>query len=150
MARRSFIVALVVAAAAVDVVHRPAVTTYCHAGRRCRGGRGHDDRRCWADETCKRSDNPFDAPRAAHVRPAAAPGNPVAYRTHAERVAQRRREWNSTPDVTGLILISAQAAGVAPRSSFPPRAQTAPGDPRGGKMGGAAEALRRGPPAARG
>ena len=27
--------------------------------------------------------NPFDAPRAAHVRPAAAPGNPVAYRTAA-------------------------------------------------------------------
>ena len=87
-----FIVALVVAAA-VDVVHRPAVTTYCHAGRRCRGGRGQEDKRCWADKTCAKADNPFDAPRAAHVRPAAAPGNPVAYRTHAERVAQRRREW---------------------------------------------------------
>ena len=89
---KSFIVALVVAAA-VDVVHRPAVTTYCHAGRRCRGGRGQEDKRCWADKTCAKADNPFDAPRAAHVRPAAAPGNPVAYRTHAERVAQRRREW---------------------------------------------------------
>ena len=78
-----FIVALVVAAA-VDVVHRPAVTTYCHAGRRCRGGRGQEDKRCWADKTCAKADNPFDAPRAAHVRPAAAPGNPVAYRTHAQ------------------------------------------------------------------
>ena len=89
---KSFIVALAVAAAAVEVVHRPAVPTYCHAGRRCRGGRGQD-KRCWADETCSVAPNPFDAPRAAHVRPAAAPGNPVAYRTHAERVAQRRREW---------------------------------------------------------
>ena len=51
---------------------------------------------------------------------------------------------------TGLILISAQAAGVAPRSSLPPRAQTAPGDPRDRETGGAAEALRRGPSAARG
>ena len=93
MSRRGiYAAALVVAAAAVEVVHRPAVTTYCHAGRRCRGGRGLD-KRCWADETCNVAPNPFDAPRAAHVRPAAAPGNPVAYRTHAERVAQRRREW---------------------------------------------------------
>ena len=89
---KSFIVALAVAAAADVVQHRPAVPTYCHAGRRCRGGRGQD-KRCWADETCNVAPNPFDAPRAAHVRPAAAPGNPVAYRTHAERVAQRRREW---------------------------------------------------------
>ena len=92
---KSFIVALAVATAveeatAVDVQHKPAVTTYCHAGRRCRGGQ---DKRCWADKTCAKADNPFDAPRAAHVRPAAAPGNPVAYRTHAERVALRRREW---------------------------------------------------------
>ena len=87
---KSFMVALAVAAAAVDVQHKPAVTTYCHAGRRCRGGQ---DKRCWADKTCAKADNPFDAPRAAHVRPAAAPGNPVAYRTHAERVALRRREW---------------------------------------------------------
>jgi hypothetical protein len=99
MARRGVYAAALVVAAAADVVqHRPAVTTYCHAGRRCRGGRGQE-KRCWADETCKRTGvarlapNPFDAPRAAHVRPAAAPGNPVAYRTHAERVAQRRREW---------------------------------------------------------
>ena len=63
---KSFIVALVVAAA-VDVVHKPAVTTYCHAGRRCRGGQ---DKRCWADKSCAKADNPFDAPRAAHVRPA--------------------------------------------------------------------------------
>ena len=95
MTRRGVYTAALVVAAAVDVVqHRPAVPTYCHAGRRCRGGRGQD-KRCWADETCKRTDvapNPFDTPRAAHVRPAAAPGNPVAYRTHAERVAQRRRE----------------------------------------------------------
>ena len=42
MSRRGiYAAALVVAAAAVEVVHRPAVTTYCHAGRRCRGGRGH-------------------------------------------------------------------------------------------------------------
>ena len=92
---KSFIVALAVAAAADVVQHRPAVPTYCHAGRRCRGGRGQD-KRCWADETCSVAPNPFDAPRAAHVRPAAAPGNPVAYRTHAERVAQRRREWIRT------------------------------------------------------
>ena len=42
MTRRGvYAAALVVAAAAVEVVHRPAVPTYCHAGRRCRGGRGH-------------------------------------------------------------------------------------------------------------
>ena len=54
---KSFLVALAVAAA-VDVQHKPAVTTYCHAGRRCRGGQ---DKRCWADKTCAKADNPFDA-----------------------------------------------------------------------------------------
>ena len=45
MTRRGvYAAALVVAAAAVEVVHRPAVPTYCHAGRRCRGGRGQDKR----------------------------------------------------------------------------------------------------------
>ena len=51
---------------------------------------GRTEKRLWG---CRGAHNPFGAPRAAHVRPAAAPGNPVAYRTHAERVAQRRREW---------------------------------------------------------
>ena len=89
MTRRGVYAAALVVAAAADVVqHRPAVPTYCHAGRRCRGGRGQEDKRCWADKTCAKADNPFDAPRAAHVRPAAAPGNPVAYRTHAERVGR--------------------------------------------------------------
>ena len=41
MTRRGVYAAALVVAAAVDVVqHRPAVPTYCHAGRRCRGGRG--------------------------------------------------------------------------------------------------------------
>jgi len=45
MTRRGvYAAALVVAAAAVEVVHSPAVPTYCHAGRRCRGGRGQDKR----------------------------------------------------------------------------------------------------------
>ncbi len=53
MARRDLRVAALVVAAAVGVVHRPAVTTYCHAGRRCRGGRGQENKRCWADKTCR-------------------------------------------------------------------------------------------------
>ena len=51
---------------------------------------GATERRLWG---CHGAHNPFGAPRATHVRPAAAPGNPVAYRTHAERVALRRHEW---------------------------------------------------------
>ena len=108
---KSFIVALAVAAAADVVQHRPAVPTYCHAGRRCRGGRGQD-KRCWADETCNVAPNPFDAPRAAHVRPAAAPGNPVAYRTHAERVAQRRREWKLRKTHKHAVAEKARAANA--------------------------------------
>ena len=112
MSRRGvYAAALVVAAAAVEVVHRPAVPTYCHAGRRCRGGRGLD-KRCWADETCSVAPNPFDAPRAAHVRPAAAPGNPVAYRTHAERVAQRRREWKLRKTHKHAVAEKARAANA--------------------------------------
>ena len=112
MTRRGvYAAALVVAAATVEVVHRPAVPTYCHAGRRCRGGRGQD-KRCWADETCNVAPNPFDAPRAAHVRPAAAPGNPVAYRTHAERVAQRRREWKLRKTHKHAVAEKARAANA--------------------------------------
>ena len=108
---KSFIVALAVAAAADVVQHRPAVPTYCHAGRRCRGGRGQA-KRCWADETCNVAPNPFDTPRAAHVRPAAAPGNPVAYRTHAERVAQRRREWKLRKTHKHAVAEKARAANA--------------------------------------
>ena len=112
MTRRGvYAAALVVAAAAVEGVQRPGVPTYCHAGRRCRGGRGQD-KRCWADETCNVAPNPFDAPRAAHVRPAAAPGNPVAYRTHAERVAQRRREWKLRKTHKHAVAEKARAANA--------------------------------------
>ena len=64
MTWKSFIVALVVAAAADVVQHRPAV------------------------------------------------GNPVAYRTHAERVAQRRREWKLRKTHKHAVAEKARAANA--------------------------------------
>ena len=68
MTRRGVYAAALVVAAAADVVqHRPAVPTYCHAGRRCRGGRGQD-KRCWADKTCaaKADNRRCPAPASPH------------------------------------------------------------------------------------